>query len=409
VFRNFLTLSAGEIAARGMHALAFLVLARVLKPAGLGTFELATAITTYALIAVLQGFDTIAIREVARDGSRATAFARRILGLRLTLAVAVAAMLGGYLVIAGWSHPTSSLLAILSGLYFTSAISPRWVFYALEKSAAPAVATVISQVIFLGCIALWVRRPMDSWRAAAGWVCGELVAGIFLWARLERTAANLNARMWRPVWDSRFTAWILRESWPILLSAVLGNLLYNVDVLALSSLGRGSEIGVFLGAYRCITIFGPLLNQFQFSIFPGFARAVAPAPWLTPEALRLSIAASTVLLGAAFLMAAFAGPLLTLLYGTEYRSGANLLAVLAIILPLQGFRTVLRQVLLAEGRQAMDLRNIGLAAATNVILDLALIPHWGAMGCAVSTVCSEAIFTIASGVAVRMRVPVEAR
>jgi len=33
----------------------------------------------------------------------------------------------------------------------------------------------------------------------------------------------------------------------------------------------------------------------------------------------------------------------------------------------------------------------------------------GSLGCAVSTVCSEAIFTIASGVAVRMRVPVEAR
>ena len=86
MLRNFLTLSAGEIAARGMHALAFLVLARVLKPAGLGTFELATAITTYALIVVLQGFDTIAIREVSdvhlkrhRRPSDSTCRGRRLL------------------------------------------------------------------------------------------------------------------------------------------------------------------------------------------------------------------------------------------------------------------------------------------------------------------------------------------
>ena len=68
MLKNLLTLSTGELVARGMHAVAFLLLARALGKEALGQFGFATAVTSYALLLVMQGFDAIAMRDVYGAG-----------------------------------------------------------------------------------------------------------------------------------------------------------------------------------------------------------------------------------------------------------------------------------------------------------------------------------------------------
>ena len=111
MFRNFLKLSSGDIAARLIHAVGILWLARVLRPQGLGTFELAVAIATYALLAVQQGFDTIGIRDVSRDRSLAVRYARNFFAIRLALACVVAMVVIAASAITGGIYPASLLLS----------------------------------------------------------------------------------------------------------------------------------------------------------------------------------------------------------------------------------------------------------------------------------------------------------
>ena len=95
---------------------------------------------------------------------------------------------------------------------------------------------------------------------------------------------------------------------------------------------------------------------------------------------------------------------LVILFGPEYAEGASILRVLVWVLPLQGFRLLLRQVLVAFHLQRMDTRNLSLGVLTNVIIDLLLIPSLGALGCAISTICSEIVIVAASQLTVRLRV-----
>jgi peptidoglycan biosynthesis protein MviN/MurJ (putative lipid II flippase) len=53
---------------------------------------------------------------------------------------------------------------------------------------------------------------------------------------------------------------------------------------------------------------------------------------------------------------------------------------------------LLRQALFAIRGQSADLRNVTWSFFTNVGLDVALIPHFGAMGCAWSTLAAESVF-----------------
>jgi len=60
VLKNLVTLGTGEVVARAMHAVGFILIARALGHQALGQFGLAVAVTSYVLLFVTQGFDQIA-------------------------------------------------------------------------------------------------------------------------------------------------------------------------------------------------------------------------------------------------------------------------------------------------------------------------------------------------------------
>src|SRR5262249_59096677 len=127
-----------------------------------------------------------------------------------------------------------------------------------------------------------------------------------------------------------------------------------------------------------------------------FSRALAHVSKIRRTVVNLSLLSSVVLGGAGLLLYALAAPLLVLLYGEEYRSGAQYLQVLSWILPIQGLRAISREIVYAWRRQRADTRNLAFAAGANVAFDIILIPTYGALGCAVSTLIAEVVFLFGS-------------
>jgi len=398
VLKNLVTLSAGEIVARAMHALAFVLLARALGKEALGQFGFAAAVTSYLLLIVTQGFDAVAIRTVSRSPGELRSFIENVIGLRLVLAgVVCGAILVDALVSGG--HPTLNLLLLVLCLsYVGGAIAPRWGFLALERSRPIALAGVISQGFFLAGAVL-VRAPSHVVWAAAAQGTGELAAALFLLRILSRSYGPLTPRLDRP-----FARRLVRDSWPVTLSLLLGNMMYNFDVVMLGAMGRGDEIGVYIACYRPISAFAPLLAALQASALPALARSYPDFSIERRRVRRLTWSTAGLMIAAALALALYAREILELLFGHEYGDGARILQVLACTLPLLGFRSLLRQVLVAFHLQHLDTTNIAAAAATNVLLDVALIPSLGALGCAISTVGSEIVFAALSAIAVRTRV-----
>jgi O-antigen/teichoic acid export membrane protein len=172
-------------------------------------------------------------------------------------------------------------------------------------------------------------------------------------------------------------------------------MMYNFDIIALNLMNRIAEIGVYAASYRCITVFSPLLLAIQSSIYPEFSRAWPEFLRIRRTAINLSLISFVTFGAAGLLLYALAGPILVLLYGEEFRSGAQYLQVLSWILPIQGLRTISRQIVYAWRQQRVDTGNLALAAITNVVLDILLIPEFGALGCAFSSLAAEVVFLFA--------------
>ena len=382
---QFFTLATGEVAARGLQVVAIILLTRRVGVDAIGDFGMASVLAAYALLPVLQGFDPMAVRAAAQKELDPGNAAGQIVGLRLVFAVA-AALGTAWLAGRNRGDAAAEMWLILSVTYFSSALAPRWVFLATQRPGVLALAVTISQAIFLGGV-LTVRDPLSLSRAAWAQVAGEAVAAGILW---------LAAGYPRPRLSLSFSLWILRESWPVTLSLILGTAMYNFDLVALGALGRRAQVGSYLASYRCVTIFGPLLTALQNALLPRLAGVSAHVPEFRRSVRRFAMAIGAGLGAAALLLFLFADPVLRLLYGPHIGESADFLRILAWVLPVQGCRAVMRQALYALRRQKTELRAIALGSFTNVVLDLALVPEFGAVGCAWSTVAAEAVLMAGS-------------
>ena len=389
LLRNIFTLSLGELGARVMQVIAIIILARRLGSELFGYFILATTITTYLLLFVQLGLDIIAVRYVSQQQFGLSDLVASILGLRLTVATIVTVGLFIYVFIFGTDDPINRLLLIMSGLYFTNALSLRWPLLAREMMTPLALASFISQFcFFLG--ALLVLNDSQAAFAALAQVAGEVLAALYVWLAFNARCGHV-----RPSIDILLMRRLLSETWPIFLSLLLGTMMYNFDIIALKLMNKTAEIGVYAATYRCITVFSPFLLVIQSSIYPEFSRAWPDFSRIRRTAINLSLTSSVVLGGAGLLLCAFASPLLVLLYGEEFGSGAQYLQVLSWILPIQGLRIISRQIVFAWRQQRVDTLNLAVAVTTNVVFDILLIPDYGALGCAVSSLAAELVFLFA--------------
>ncbi len=383
ILRNFFNLSAGELVARLVNFAAFAHLARALGSTEFGVIGFLLTVASYLLIPVMQGFDSVGIRDVAREHSRLRDYAGTILLIRLLSALLTLTALAAATVLTEPAPPMGRLLLLFGLLLFPNALSLKWAFQAMEDTRPVAVAGIVAQLAFAGG-AFFIRGPEQLARVPLYLLIGE-TSGMLLLA----VTFVIRFGWFRPVLDAPFWKDLFRESAPLTASTVVGTLLYNFDVLALARFQSTAAVGLYTAVYKLLLVFSTLLTLFQLSVFPALARAYRDRQELGPVAFQV-----VRLVLAAFLPLAFAGlflarPLIGLLFGAEYVAGAATLKILLWALPFMALRSVFRIILVSHNLQRLDLRAVTAGAVTNVLFDLILAPGLSTVGTAISTFLSE--------------------
>jgi O-antigen/teichoic acid export membrane protein len=386
ILANFLNLSAGELVARLLSFAAFARLARLLGSSDFGRIGLVMTIVTYLQIPVLQGYDSVGMRDVSRDRSLLRRYAGSILLMRLAAALST----WGVVALAARSE-IRPLLLLFSLALFPQALSLKWAFQAVERTRVVAVANIASQVVFAAG-AFTVAGPGAVLQVPVWVLAGEAAAALLLGVVFVRRFG------WpTPGIDER----LFRESLPLTASSVLGTLLFNFDVLALAWFQPDAAVGLYTAVYKLVLVFATPLTLFQWSILPALARSAN---------LRTTAGPALRYLAAVFAPLPFAGlvvaeRLLAFLYGPEYTAGAWALRILLASLPWMAFRSLFRIILVSYHLQHLDLRTVLAGALTNVAVDLTLVPRWGVVGAALATLCSELVIFAMSYYYVQGRVP----
>ncbi len=395
VARNFLALGIGEVVARLIAFGAMAYAARVLGPSSYGIIGFATAVLLYLNRVADFGIEVSGVRSLARDPQQLDRIASSVLTIRLLIACGLVVVTSAIGLIA-LPHPDGLILAVYSLALLPVAIGTRWIYLGLEKARAVSVARAAGEMLMALLVVLLVRGPGDVLRAPIAQVAGDSIAAILLIRVLRRRGHPLWFRFDWPAVRPLF-----RSGWPLLLSALLGLLIYNSGLIILR-LVRGTEaVGYYAAAYMLISFLVNLGLSYRMSLLPTLTRLAHSIPHkreLYRSAMAYVFAISIPIALGGFLLAP---QIITVVFGEGYSAAIPVLQLLIWSVPLCLLRDVPSAALLADGREDLFFRLTAWGAALNLLLNALLIPRYGMVGAAAATVATEAVRLVIAFIYVR--------
>jgi O-antigen/teichoic acid export membrane protein len=399
IVRNVADLGSSQVLTLISSSMVALVLPRFLGADHLGKFALASAFTTYFLLATNLGVTTHLTKELARDPDRAAAYTMNSVYLRLPLAV-FAALAGVALInVIGADGLTKKTIYIMSfGMVLTTLYD---IFLAslqgLQVMRPIAISQVIVKVSFGVTASALLIAGYGLLEVAlvstASVGLGLVIPAAAFFTRVRARGAN--AAHIRPdptIWKTLILGGLPFLVWQASL-VVYG----KIDMLMLGAFTTDQVLGWYAAAYRLTSLHTFIPAIVMTATLPALVAARRSDPGsfnqITRRALQVVIIGSLPIAGGTLLLADkfiefFA-------YPDEFSHSVPLVIILALHSPFVAADMIIGTALIALDKQR-QWAFTGLAAAVlNPAMNMILIPltdSWyqnGAIGAAAATTATE--------------------
>lgn len=332
--------------AKAMGLVVTVLVARFLGPEGLGLFALLLAATLLLEQVARFGLPELLIRDAAAQPDLAGLYWRN--GVSACLATAVlptVALIAAAFVVGDERGLRPSLLLMAAGMPLAAAAG-------VGQSLLQARGQVpfVTSVSFVARAAsLLVLVGLLSWgmgvtAAFVSRVVFEGGMGIAFAARLRALPV--------PAIEARLPLPLLKRALPFAISRALGEGNLRAPLLLVSVALALAEVGVFDAADRVALSFQAIVAASVTALIPLFARTPGTQDADGAQLIGYSLKYTTLLVASgAFMIAACARPLTTILFGEGFAQSADLLPALLLTQVLAAAVVVVRQALVAHGRE----------------------------------------------------------
>ena len=391
--RNAIAPIATSLADRALFWAFIVVVMRHIGPDGNGMYAFATNLLAYFAAVVDFGLGTLVTRDVARDA----AGLQRIFGIALALrmrllAVSMPAMVGVALIywaagaIDGTALLTTGVLAL--GLPL-AAVNQAYaaVYGAWERNDRRALVVVGTSALTAGLGLVLLAAGLGVVGVALAGLISSSVTLVALgrpvgFGLLRQPAGSQHG-------DLRKLA---RDALPLMLNSLLATAFIQIDILVLQPLQGTAIVGHYNAAYKFLSVMNVLPAAVVLAAFPLMARAAGDADELARWFTRTWRILATAAAGAVAWLVIFAEPLIDTILGPAYLpETATALGILIWFLPLSYLNGSLQYVVIASDRQAKLTPAFLIATLVNLGVNLALVPIWGFVAAAATTIGSEVV------------------
>lgn len=368
-----------------------IVTARVLGPSGKGTLAALSFITVIAAQCATLGLGDAAVVRVGQ----ARASVQQALSSSLGV-VSAASLAGAVLVLAysvaqlpvqdDWVWPAIGI-ACLTVVVSTAAQLLIFIVYARERIVAVSVVTIsMATTTTVGVMIFCLVLDLDVLGGALASLLAATVGLVAAAVMLMRAGIGF-----RPRWDPSYVRPALHFGLRTQLANVLAYSSARVDLLLVFALAGQSEAGIYSIALTMGTITGFVAIALSFGTFPRMARMSDP----DALALAVKMARATVLLGlvVAMTLSLVLPALIPILLGSEYDGSLTPAIVLLFANVLWGTQWLLSRAVAARGNPRLLVNSFSVNLVTMIVLDIALIPRFGALGGAEASVVAAAAGT----------------
>src|SRR5690606_23351219 len=182
---------------------------------------------------------------------------------------------------------------------------------------------------------------------------------------------------------------LLKDSWPLILSTVVVMIYMRIDQIMIKEILGDYEVGIYSAAVRLIEVIYFIPALIAKSLFPAILNAKKISFDLYMTRIY-NIYRMMVILAGLFIVFIFIlhDKIIFYLYGTQYLESAEILKVYSFSIVFVFLMMVSGNWYIAQNYQFLALGRNVVAVLVNVFLNLILIPKFGLVGAAYSTIVS---------------------
>ena len=395
-FQKYVKNTGWLLAGKLLSLVVGFIIARYLGPYAFGDLSFADAFAAlFAAVGTL-GLDSFIIREIIQHPDKRDEILGTSLVMRLAAnAVLIPLAILTYLAFRQLStNETEVSLALLIALCSSAALFKSFNIidsYFQSQVASKYVVHVQNVCLLLTTgvkIALiYNHAPVLYFAGALVFDSAILALGLlFIYKRKQ-----LHLHTWTFNWVRAKS--LIQQSWPLILTAVMISIYMKIDQVMLKSAGS-KIVGIYSAAARISESWYFIPVAIVTSVFPAIIHARKTDIERYHKRLQnlydLLVAIS---LPVAILVSIFADQIIHLLYGNPYQ-GAGILLSIHIWSGIFVFLgSASSQFLLAEGFTLISFSRTAFGALVNVVLNLWLIPIYGALGASIATLIAYASST----------------
>jgi O-antigen/teichoic acid export membrane protein len=269
--------------------------------------------------------------------------------------------------------------------------------YSIRGFQAPEYKVYANDVFYpvlrVSLIVLLISLGYGIVGAAAGWVLSIVGASILAGYYLERKVFPIIKMNIKSPFIGRELFYF---SWPLMIISVLWLVVAWTDIMMLGFFKTSADVGLYNAALPTAGMLGVILTAFNFLFMPVISELLAKKRMEELKFMFKSVCRWIFILTLPFflLMVLFPGTVLRILFGSEYVVASLALSILALGFFISAFIGPTGQLILSLGRTKLNLIITAIAASSNFLLNLLLIPLYGIVGAAIAMTSSLIIGSV---------------
>lgn len=363
--------------------------ARYLKPEAFGLLNYAIGFVGIFSALSTVGLEQILVRELSRHPDKKEELLGTGVILRLAGSIVLIVVMGIFMLFMQQESFTTILIFIIAAAEIFKCFEVINYFYQSQVKSKHVVRTqmFINLAISLAKIGMVLLHFSLIWFAIIVAINAIVNAAGFIYTY---TAMSGKIREWH--FQKSLALSLLKETWPLALYGIALNVQARIDQVMLGNMLNNYEVGQYSVALKFIEIFGfvPMV------LMSTFTPAVSKAKTTDENLYEARLVNFYRLMFVAFLAMAipiyfFAEDIIVLLYGVEYQAAGFLLSLFALRLFFSNMGVGKSIYIVNESMFTYSLLTVVIGAASNILLNLFMIPRYGTVGAVAASMIS---FTI---------------
>ena len=388
VKKNLCLQTAYQILSTCMPLITAPYLARKLGAIQLGVFSYTSSIVAYFTLVAMLGTINYGTRSIAsvKDNrhKRDEMFSSIYL---LQISVTILAIIA-YVIYLVFFCAENKIVACLQGIALISClVNINWLFFGVEDFQVTVIRSMVIKILSVVLILLLVNKASDLWLYTLIMLGGTLLSNLVLFLYLPRYAS------FRKVTLAEIREHI-KPNLVLFIPLLAMTVYHTMDKTMLGALSTYEQSGFYYNSDKVVQIPYMVINGIATVMLPRMSSLLADGKQKEADRLFITTLEGVAAVCIAVLcgIAAVAKEFIPVFFGKGYDDCVLITIVFTPILLIKGFAVIARtQYLIPMKMEKEFTKSVIGGALVNLVMNIILIPSYGALGAAIATVIAESV------------------